>query len=410
MKVLIPTMGTRGDIQPYIALAKGLNNAGFNTTIATHPCWGALIRKYHIEFAAIGPDIDIEYEASVIRGSSKNWMLGAIRTMKFMFRIIENSSMEIKELCKGVDLVVASHSQIGAAEAEASGIPYISVTLQPDVIPKKMGQLSLVKSLMNKTLGTIISPFMVGPYNKLRQKQGLKKVKTFDELLSPYLNVIPISPVVYPPSPFWEEKNKVVGYWLADEYENYEPENSLISFLQSGPPPIIIALGAMSFESKEEKYKLDILVNAINNTGMRAIIQGFNKTLEGYSLPGNIISVGSVPHSWLFQQAYAVIHHGGFGTTASVIRAGVPSIVIPHVLDQYFWAQRVYDLRVGPKSISSKDLTVEKLTAVINELKENYKEYKSNVDVLSKNMKAENGITKIVELITEILEKEEKIK
>lgn len=406
MKVLIPTMGTRGDIQPYIALAKGLNNAGFNTTIATHPCWRDLIRKYHIEFASIGPDIDIEYEASVIRGSSKNWMLGVIKTMKFMFKIIENSSMEIRKLCKGVDLVVASHSQIGAAEAEASGIPYISVILQPDVIPKKLEQLSLVKSLMNKTLGAIISPFMVGPYNKLRQKQGLSKVKTFDELLSPYLNVIPISPVVYPPNIFWEGKNKVVGYWLADEYEDYEPENSLISFLQSGQPPIIIALGAMSFESKEEKSKLDILINAINNTGIRAIIQGFNKSLEGYPLADNIVSIGSVPHSWLFQQAYAVIHHGGFGTTASAIRAGVPSIVIPHVLDQYFWAQRIYDLRVGPESISSKDLTVEKLTAVINRLKENYKEYKSNVDVLVEKMKAEDGITKTVELIREILEKE----
>lgn len=406
MKVLIPTMGTRGDIQPYIALAKKLKDSGYEAIIATHPCWEELINHYGVGFYPIGPNIDIEHEAAIIRGKSKLWLIGAIKTMKFMFKIIEKSSLEIKELCKKVDFVIASHSQIGAAEAEASGMPYISVTLQPDVIPKKKEEKELFETLATKLATTFISPFMVGPYNKLRRNLGLNKVKTFDDLLSPILNVIPISPEVYPENRLWEDKNKVVGYWFSDEYEEYEPSERLVNFLKKGIPPIVITLGAMGFESSEEKTKLDILVKSINNTEMRAIIQGFTKTLEGYPLPDNILSVESIPHSWLFRQAYCVIHHGGFGTTASAIKAGVPSIVIPHVLDQYFWANRVYELGIGVKPVTAKDLNEKNLTEAITILKNNYIEVSSSVKVLGEKVSEEDGLAITVKLIEDILYEE----
>lgn len=405
MKVLIPTMGTRGDIQPYIALAKKLKDSGYEPIIATHPCWEVLINQYEIQFYPIGPNIDIEYEAAVIRSKSKLWLIGAIKTMKFMFKIIEKSSLEIKELCSSADLVIVSHSQIGAAEAEALGIPYISVTLQPDVIPMKKEEKGFIKALTTNIFTTFISPFMVGPYNRLRKNLGLKKVRTFDELLSPFLNLIPISPQVYPKNKLWEDRNQVVGYWFSNEYEKYMPPKSLVSFLNDGTPPIVIALGAMGFESNEEKTKLDILVNSINNTGMRAIIQGFTRTLEGYPLPDNIISVESIPHSWLFKQAYCVIHHGGFGTTASAIKAGVPSIVIPHVLDQYFWGNRVCELGIGTKPINSKDLNEKSLREAIVTLRENYSRISNRVKKLSEKVSEEDGLGYTVKLIEDTLEK-----
>ncbi len=401
MKVLIPTMGTRGDIQPYIAIAKELNKKGFSTIIGSHPCWQELVESYNIIFAPIGPDIDIEYESSCIRNNSKHWIFGVIKTMKFIMKIIENSSTEIKQLCEDVDLVIASHSHIGSAEAEACNLPYISVTLQPDSIPEKLKNKTFFKSIIDRFIGAIVNPLMVRSYNKIRKKLGLKKVKSFDDLLSPYLNIIPISPIVYPPNKYWEEKNRLVGYWFLEEEEEYQPPELLKNFLESDEPPVIISLGAMGFESEEEKNKLKIFINSINETGMRAIIQGFNKTLKNYSLPENIINIGNVPHSWLFKYAYCVIHHGGLSTTATVLKAGVPSIVIPHVLDQNLWAQRVFELEVGAEPLKSKELSQELLIERIKYIKENYKSIFDNVKLISKKINNENGLKKSIELIKE---------
>jgi UDP:flavonoid glycosyltransferase YjiC (YdhE family) len=88
MKILIPTMGTRGDRQPYIAFAKKLNAEGFTTIIASHPCWQELVESCNIKFSPIGPDIDIQYESSRIRSNSKHWISGVIKTMKFIMRMV----------------------------------------------------------------------------------------------------------------------------------------------------------------------------------------------------------------------------------------------------------------------------------------------------------------------------------
>lgn len=402
MKIIIPTMGTRGDVQPYIALAIRLNASGHEVTIATHPCWKDLIRNYNINFVPIGPDIDIENETARIRGNSGNWLLGFIRTMKFVFKIIEESTHEIKKLCADADLVVASHSNIGATEAEASGVPYISVTLQPDAIPKKLKEKSKIRASLDSITGKFINPFMVGPYNKLRRIHGLKKINTFDELLSPLLNIVPISPSVYHSYEFWEEKNKLVGYWFIDENKEYQPSEELNRFLNSGPAPVIITLGAMGFESEEDKVKLDAIINSINRLNMRAIIQGFNKTLKNYKLGDNIIAVGSIPHTWLFKYGYCIIHHGGMSTTATAIYSGIPEIVIPHITDQFYWANRVYELNLGPKPIHSKDLSEDSLVNAINNLKNNYEQFSNSSKLLSNKLQLEKGLDKTVELINNI--------
>jgi UDP:flavonoid glycosyltransferase YjiC (YdhE family) len=132
---------------------------------------------------------------------------------------------------------------------------------------------------------------------------------------------------------------------------------------------------------------------------MRAIIQGFNKTLENYQLGENIIAIGNVPHMWLFKHGNCIIHHGGMGTTATAIYLGVPSIVIPHITDQFYWANRVYELNLGPKPIRSKDLSEDTLVNAINRVKNNYEQFSNSAKVLSKKIQVENGLEKTIELI-----------
>lgn len=396
--IIIFTMGTRGDVQPYIYLAQALINAGYNATIGTHPCWENLVTSAKVEFISIGPNIDIEYEAAVIRGHTKNPMLGMLKTMKFVFNIIENSSNDIYKSCKNKDLVIVSHSQMGATEAETLKIKTVNVTLQTEMIP----EINKRKTFRDKVFDRLINSQTVKPYNKIRKLYQLPQVKSMDEVISPALNLIPISQYVVEQNPYWDNKNKIVGYWYNKD-NSYQPEEYLKAFLRAGDKPIILSLGAMSFESKQEKEKLDIFVNAFQKTGMRAIIQGFNKTLTDYQLPETMISVGSVPHSWLFKQGYCVIHHCGFGTSASSMLYGIPSIPVPHILDQFAFADRLYKLKVSVKPIKASELSEEKLISAINELKNNYDELHNCVECLSKKMIEEDGLANSLRLIQNVI-------
>ena len=137
-KIAMFTMGTRGDVQPYIFLSKELKKNGYDVVLGSHPCWKQLIEEAGINFAPIGPDIDIEKEAAKIRGKVQNPVLSMLKTMNFVFRIVQESTHEIYEVCRGRDLIVVSHSQMGATEAEVLGIPTVNVTLQKEMIGEKL--------------------------------------------------------------------------------------------------------------------------------------------------------------------------------------------------------------------------------------------------------------------------------
>lgn len=392
-KIVMFTMGTRGDVQPYIYLARALNKAGYEASIGSHPCWKGLIENAGLSFLPIGPDIDIEKEAAIIRGKNSNPIVSMLKTMNFVFKIIQNSTDEIYEACKGKNLVVVSHSQMGATEAEVLGIPTVNVTLQTEMIAEKLKR----QKWMDKLVGNLIGAQMAKPYNKIRKVYGLPKLKSADEIISKKLNMIPISKYVKERNPYWESQHILTGYWY--EEEEYIPEKRMTDFLESGEKPIILALGAMSFEDKEERERFEMFVNAFKATGKRAVIQGFQKTLQNYALPSSMIACGSVPHSWLLKQGYCVIHHCGFGTASASMIYGIPSIPVPHVLDQMGFALQLEKIGVSVKPIQAKELSCERIIEAIMEMQQTYDEKKKNVEEISKKLQEERGLEKAVELI-----------
>lgn len=389
-------MGTRGDVQPYIFLAKELMRNGYEVTLGSHPCWKKLIEDAGIPFEPIGPDIDIEKEAAAIRGKVSNPVLSMLKTMNFVFRIIQKSTTEIYEACKGKDLIIVSHSQMGAVEAGVLGIPTVNVTLQTEMIGEKLRP----QTLKDKVIGGIIAKQVAKPYNRIRKVYGQKPVKSVEEIMSDRLNLIPISRNVVQRNPYWEEKNVLTGYWY-DEDAEYVPDEKLRDFIENGDKPVILALGAMSFEDKPEKEKLDMFVSAFQKTGCRAVIQGFQKTIRDHALPENMMACGSVPHSWLFRQGRFVIHHCGFGTSAATLCYGVPSIPVPHVLDQMGFAAQLNNINVATKPLKAKDLTEETIIAAISEMNAGYAEMKKNAEMISEKIKTEGGVAEAVRLINE---------
>ena len=399
-KIAMFTMGTRGDIQPYIFLSRELIRNGYDVTLGSHPCWKNLVEEAGIHFEPIGPDIDIDKEAAIIRGKTSNPALSMLRMMNFVFKIIQNSTHQIFEVCKGKDLIIVSHSQMGATEAEVLGIPTINVTLQKEMIAEKLKP----QSFWNKLIGQVIGKQVAKPYNKIRKVYGLKPIQSSDEIISRKLNLIPISKHVLERNPYWEEQHILTGYWYEDE-ENYVPDEKLAAFLASGEKPILLALGAMSFEEESEKEKLDMFVNAFSRTGYRAIIQGFQKTLQNYELPETMISCGSVPHSFLFKHCLFVIHHCGFGTAAATMIYGIPSIPVPHVLDQMGFAMQLYDINVATKPLKSKDLNESSIYEAILDMQSNFEEKKKNAELISAKIKEEGGVEEAVRLIEKVMDK-----
>ena len=397
-KTAIFTMGTRGDVQPYIFLSKELIKNGYEVTLCSHPCWRGLIEDAGIHFEPIGPDIDIEKEAAAIRGKVSNPVLSMLKTMNFVFRIIQESTLEIYEVCKDKDLIIVSHSQMGAVEANVLGIPTVNVTLQTEMIGEKLRP----QTFKDKVIGGMIAGQVAKPYNKIRKVYGQKPVKSADEIMSDRLNLIPISRYVLKRNPYWEEKNVLTGYWY-DEEPEYVPDEKLREFIAGGDKPVILALGAMSFEDKSEKEKLDMFVSAFKKTDCRAIIQGFQKTMRDYVLPENMMACGSVPHSWLFKQGKFVIHHCGFGTSAATLIYGIPSIPVPHVLDQLGFAHQLNSINVATKPLKAKDLSEETIIAAINEMNVGYDEMKKNAEMISVKIKTEGGVAEAVRLINEIV-------
>ena len=395
-KIAMFTMGTRGDVQPYIYLSKGLMKAGFDVTLGTHPCWRDLVESFGVHFEPVGPDIDIEEETSIIRGKSPNAMMSLLKTMNFIMKIIEGASNEVYEICKGKDLIIVTHSQMGAVEAGVLGIPKVNVTLQTEMIGEKLRK----QKFSEKIIGGFIAKQAAKPTNKIRKLYGLKPVKSADEEMSDKLNLIPMSKYVVDRNPYWEAKNVITGYWY-DEEEEYTPDDKLKAFIENGEKPIVLALGAMSFEAEADRKRLDMFVNAFKKTGQRAVIQGFQKTLENYELPDSMIAVGSIPHSWLFRQAKCVIHHCGFGTTAATMIYGVPSIPVPHVLDQLGFAMQLEKKDVATKYIKAKELSEQTIIDAIEELNSTYAVKKRNAETISEKISTEHGVETAVRLIEE---------
>lgn len=400
MKVVIPTIGTRGDVQPYIALAQGLKRAGHIVTLMSHPIMRALVQSHGVAFAPMGPDIDIGQEAAAIRARSRNVLVGLVQVMRFAFDMLEQSHEDILAQCRKADLVVVSaQSAAGKNEADQLKLPYLSVTLMPWAIPWDDPERPLVRRMAYGAIDGLISLITTQPLNCIRKRQGLPPVGK-EGFTSIYLNLVPVSPAVFTPNPHWEHRHRIVGYWFAEAPSEWQPPLDILAFLEDGDPPLVVSLGAMSPGGHDALESASLFVNAIQQAGVRAIVQGWEKRLVGLSLPSTICAAGSLPHSWLLPRSAGVVHHGGFGTTAAGLRAGIPHLVIPHIADQFFWGQRVYQLGVGPPAIRRTQLTARRLAAALEELVRN-SQLRAAASLFGEQIRAENGVDNAVGLIEE---------
>lgn len=162
----------------------------------------------------------------------------------------------------------------------------------------------------------------------------------------------------------------------------------------------MVSLGAMSLGDDDALEAAGLFVGAIQQAGVRAIIQGWDAGLKQMSTPSTILAAGSMPHSWLLPHSSGIVHHGGFGTTAAGFRAGIPQLVIPHIVDQFYWGQRVHDLGVGLKPIPRTKLDSDGLADALDKLAHN-DVLRAEASRIGEQIQSENGVKNAVHLIEE---------
>lgn len=414
MRIVIIAPGSRGDVQPYIALGKGLQNAGHSIRLVSHSNFESLVTSYGLEFWSFGNDVKDAVENSEMRALAEkgNFLL----LMAKMAKEAQREALRFAEggllAAQGMDIVLAGIGGlfIGTAIAEKLNIPLVQAYVFPFTPTQEFS------SVLTPKLPTFVNRFS---HHLARQLmwQGFRSADTIarkkvlnipaSPLLGPYnsksIHNMPIlygfSPAVIPTPSDWDSNTHVTGYWFVEEADDWQPPVALLDFLQSGSPPIYIGFGSMSSQNPEQTA--DLVIQALALTNQRAILLSGWGGLQKANLPDSIFMIDTIPHSWLFPRMSAVIHHGGASTTAAGLNAGVPSVIIPFFGDQPFWGQRVADLGVGSKPIPRKKLTAEKLANAIREVVTN-QDMRQRAAKLGKQIQTENGIKSAVEIFNQL--------
>lgn len=416
-KILILTYGTRGDVEPFLALAIGLRDAGYRVSLATAARFESWIRDHDIDAIALSDrsldQMDSPDGHLLIEGKSPLWqrIAAGIRMYRGAGDFLPELNTQSWDAYQRVkpDLILFHPKMMGAPHiAAGTGTPAMMGLLQPMVVPTQafpptgMPNLPLPGwnrfsyRLVGLSYGT-----MGKPVNDLRRRVlGLPPVRGWRMLFPEDAGTIPvlhaISPTVLPPPEDWPDHAHVTGYWmLADAAQDYRPPEELARFLDAGPAPVYVGFGSMVSEDPTTLARL--VAKALRKAGVRGVI---GAGWAGLEMPASddLIVIPPVPHRWLFPRMAAVVHHGGAGTTAQGFMAGVPCVICPFFGDQPGWAARSVALGVGAPPVPRKAMTASKLARSVRQAVTD-PELQRNARTLGEAIASEDGIAKAVRLI-----------
>ncbi|KAK5942715.1 Sterol 3-beta-glucosyltransferase [Knufia obscura] len=366
LRITCLTIGSRGDVQPYVALCKGLLAEGHRPRIATHAEFGPWVEKHGIDFVSIGGD-----PAELMRICVENGMF----TYSFLKEATSKFRTWIDELlasawsaCQDSDILIESPSAMaGIHIAEALGIPYFRAFTMPwtrtrayphaFAVPehKYGGAYNYLSYVM---FDNVFWKGISGQINHWRKKElhlGGTNLERMQQNKVPFL--YNYSPHVVPPPLDYSDWVRVTGYWFLDEGGDYTPPQELADFIKKarddGKKLVYIGFGSIVVADPAALTRT--VVEAVQKADVRCILsKGWSDRLGDPSaqkievpLPPEIFKIKSAPHDWLFNQIDAAVHHGGAGTTGASLRAGVPTVTKPFFGDQFFFGSRLEDLGVG---------------------------------------------------------------
>jgi UDP:flavonoid glycosyltransferase YjiC (YdhE family) len=406
MHITIISLGSRGDIQPYLTLGNGLKAAGYQVRFVTFESFASLVAENELDFHPIqgnaqtlvtnaGADIlalmrsfgsqaeGYARDLSAPQLGNTNLIINQLPAGLYGFDLAEKY---------GVPMVLASVIPLARTYAfPVMGFPKLPLPGYNKATYYLAEQMvwQMFRAVINRWRRQTLSlPNLpaAGYFNQL----GTRKI--------PILNGFSKYVVERPAD--WNEHIHMTGYWFSED-KPWKPPVELATFIEAGDPPIFIGFGSMPV--KDPQKTTDIILEALKKSGQRGILHIGWGGIGNQPLPDYVLKIDYAPYNWLFPRMKMVIHHGGSGTTSFGLRAGIPSCVIPFVFDQYYWGERIAKLGVGLNPIHHAKLTVERLRDTIN-LGVNNSDMRQKAIELGQIIRTENGIESASHIIEQILQ------
>jgi sterol 3beta-glucosyltransferase len=381
LKITIFAAGSRGDIQPCVVLGKGLQDAGYQVRLAAPENFAAFVQNHGVGFYPLRWDVQQIMASDTVRQFMETGggnPLKSIRVMRSLTApVVMSMAQDAHTACSGADALICLgvFSSFGYSITEALRIPMIHVEPAPLLptrafaapswpLQRDLGGLHNYLSglAMLQVVWLWYHPFLrdfrqylgLSPYTAARFLRMLRSTP----MLSAY------SPSLIPHPPDWPDSVHVSGYLFLDSETAWQLPRELEAFLEAGDPPVYIGFGSMAGRNPQGLAR--VVSQALAESGQRGLLLTGWGGLRAELLPGNLFVVESAPHSWLFPRMSALVHHGGAGTTAEGLRAGVPAVVVPFAFDQPFWGARLKALGLGPQPVPVKKLTADRLAEAIS--------------------------------------------
>ncbi|TDC46796.1 glycosyltransferase [Actinomadura sp. KC345] len=377
MRIVIVAVGSRGDVAPYTGLGARLQQAGHEVVIAAHEPLGGLVRGCGLEYRPLPMDLRAELTSAEGGRVLRTSPLALARFARMYARHWSRMADATLAAAQGADLLLLSTmGWLGLHVAEGLGIPSLGVYLQPMDPTREFAPAVLTTRSLgpvgNRTAARAMRvagqlPFrsVVKDLRKRLDLPPLGPAALFRRLDRTGWPVhYGFSPLVVPRPADWPPERETVGYWWPKSDPDWRPPERLTDFLDAGPPPVFVGFGSMNVGDGARMGEL--VAAALRQAGVRGVIQaGWGELAAGSR--EDILSIGDVPHEWLFPRMAAVVHHGGAGTTAAGLRAGVPTIIAPSAADQPFWASRVTGLGAGSNLGPVRRLSAGRLAQALGE-------------------------------------------
>ncbi len=413
----ILTLGSRGDVFPYVVLGHGLQAAGFDVRVITFENFAPLVAQYGLEFEAIPGDAQQLMSSSggmALTESGQNvWKMWQAAKSLFWQMATDIADVLSQTHIWQTNAIINQlpGSLYGLSLAEKLQIPLIAAAVMPlqrtstfpmVAFPSWLAFLPGYNALSYRLAEQIVWSGFRKPINRWRQEVlGLAKrpfLGSFQQLTQ-IPTLLGFSEAIVPRPPDWGSNIHYTGYWLPQE-PDWTPPKTLTDFLADGTPPIFVGFGSMSMQNPQQVTQ--VVLDALQRTGQRAILQAGWAGIGQLSLPANVYLLDYAPYGWLFPKMAAVIHHGGSGTTGFGFWAGVPTILIPFLFDQFYWGRRIEALSVGPTPIPHKRLTVTRLSAAIETAVSN-SQMRQRAAALGQEIRQEAGVATAVARIQEVM-------
>ncbi|HJT96014.1 MAG TPA: glycosyltransferase [Mycobacterium sp.] len=407
--IVIVAVGSRGDVAPLTGVGVRLRQAGHQVVIAAYTPFASLITQCGLGFRELPAELPSTADSADVNPVKGLAAFGSPAGM----RALGNDVLAAIGDEPADVLLLSPFSELAGHQlAEAKGIPSVGLRLQPMSAtaaypPAVLGAWSagsIGNRLASNAGAWLVDRFYDGVVAGFRRDLGLPKTparalrRHRTDAHWPVLHGY--SPTVVPRPADWRPGLQVTGYWWPASPSGWEPSTALTDFLDAGPAPVFVGFGSMMTTAQRAEEMSEVIRKAARSAGVRVIVQAGWTGLD--TADDDVLTVGEVPHDWLFPQVAAVAHHCGAGTVAAGLRAGVPTIALPAYGDGPFWARRLHELGASAATIPQRRLTVDRLAEAMRIAVTDPKP-RQLTQRLASSIIAEDGAAQVVSTVESLL-------